>query len=230
MVTSQPDPTFRVLNCAQARAIDQLAMERLGVPGLVLMENAGRATVDCMERIGINGHVLVCCGRGNNAGDGYVMARHLMVRGYRAVVLQCADPQNLTPDASTNLAIWSRLGGELIELDSENQTQQLSTLSNGVDWVVDALLGTGARGTPRPPLDEVIRLVNQLDVKRLAVDVPSGLGADSGEASEVTFCAHHTVTMVAAKKGLLLDSAKPFVGSLHVVDIGIPADLLDVLQ
>ncbi|MCA9270982.1 MAG: hypothetical protein KDA41_21020, partial [Planctomycetales bacterium] len=97
----------------------------------------------------------------------------------------------------------------------------------GAEWIVDAMLGTGASGSPRPPYDEVIRRLNDATAKRLALDIPSGLDCDTGHAGDPTFVADHTCTFAAAKPGLLADATAPFVGSLHVVDIGVPKRLLE---
>jgi NAD(P)H-hydrate epimerase len=97
----------------------------------------------------------------------------------------------------------------------------------GADWIVDALLGTGARGEPRPPLDEVIRRLNRQDARRLAVDLPSGLDCDTGQVADATIRADHTCTFVAAKAGFRAETAREFLGQVHVLDIGVPRRLVE---
>lgn len=194
--------------------------------GLVLMENAGRGCVDVLEREGINGPVVVCCGHGNNAGDGFVIARHLDLRGYEVSVLLLGDPRKLTGDAAANYAILQQAGLAGESLDGADLPVAFGHLADA-DWLVDALLGTGATGAPRPPLDAAIRWMNALPGRRLAVDVPSGLDCDTGAAADPTLRADVTCTFVAVKPGLLAPAARPYVGRLAVLDIGAPRKLLE---
>lgn len=216
-----------VLNRQQIREIDRRAIDDYGIPGVVLMENAGRGCVDTMSRLGVDGPVVICCGKGNNAGDGFVMARHLELRGVAAKVLLWCDPTTLTGDAATNFQILTKTDVPRVVFGDDVDEAALADELHNADWIVDALLGTGARGEPRPPLDAVIRQLNQSAAKKLAVDVPSGLDCDTGAAAESTFRANHTCTFVAAKPGLVADAALPFVGMLHVLDIGAPRKLID---
>jgi len=215
----------------QAQQVDRRAIAEYGIPGLVLMENAGRGTADVLCRLGIDGRVVVCCGKGNNAGDGFVIARHLDLRGFRAEVLLWADPAELMGDAAVNFQILRRAGLPIEVFFPQHDPARLQRFLNGADWVVDALLGTGARGEPRPPLDAVIEAVNAATARRLAVDLPSGLDCNTGHAAAHTVRADHTCTFVAPKAGFLEASAKPYLGTVHVLDIGAPRRLVEeVLQ
>jgi NAD(P)H-hydrate epimerase len=208
----------------QVRAVDRRAIDEYGMSGLVLMENAGRGCVDVLARIGIAGLVVVCCGKGNNAGDGFVIARHLDLREYAARVLLCGDPNELTGDAAANYRILAKSDVPIRVLGAgEALARELS----GADWIVDALLGTGAKGEPRPPLDEVIAALNAAPARRLAVDLPSGLDCDTGDAARFTFQADHTCTFVAEKRGFLSPDAKRYLGQVHVLDIGAPRKLIE---
>lgn len=193
---------------------------------LVLMENAGRGATDVLCSLRIDGPVVICCGKGNNAGDGFVIARHLQLRGYAVRVLAWSTLEQLTPDAAANATILQKLGTEiswLSGIDTEpNVARTLESALRGAAWIVDALLGTGVTGAPRPPLDGVIRTLNTSAVPIFALDVPSGLDCDSGEPAEPTIRACHTCTFAALKPGLILPAAAEFVGRLHVADIGIP--------
>ena len=212
-----------ILTREQARRVDQLVCERFGIPGLVLMENAGRGCVDVIERLGIRGPVVVLCGQGNNAGDGFVIARHLAVRGFAACAVLCGKHESLRGDAAINFEILRRLGLPWFALEQATGESQLVQALAAADWIVDALLGTGARGEPRVPLDHVIQLANGQACRKLAVDLPSGLDCDTGLAANHTFRADHTCTFFASKPGLEQALAANYVGELHVLDIGLPA-------
>lgn len=219
--------TGPVLTREQVRRVDQLAVTEYGMSGLVLMENAGRGTTDVLCGLGIGGPVVVCCGRGNNAGDGFVIARHLDIRGHAARVLLWSDPAELAGDAAANYRILLKTDVPVEVLAGDRNSARLRKHLDGAGWIVDALLGTGARGEPRPPLDAVIETINAAAAPKLAVDLPSGLDCDTGQAASHTIRANHTCTFAAMKPGLLRPEAAPYVGHLHVVDIGTPRALLD---
>ncbi len=206
----------------QVRRVDQVAIERIGVPGLVLMENAGRGCTDALEGWGIAGPVLICCGKGNNGGDGFVIARHLHVRGYTPRVIVAGTEADLHGDAMTNCQILRRLPIELHFLGSTPPTAATEGLFDQADWIVDALLGTGARGNPRSPCDAIIQRANAAPGRKLAIDLPSGLDCDTGQPGRPTFRADHTCTLVAAKVGFREPTAATYLGQVHVVDIGVP--------
>jgi NAD(P)H-hydrate epimerase len=214
------------LNRNWARKVDELAVDQYGMSGLQLMENAGRGCADLLERLGIAGPVAICCGKGNNAGDGFVIARHLESRGYKVKLLLWCQPSQLHGDAAFNYEIARRADIRVIECDGREGTDWLVAELRGVDWVVDALLGTGSSGAPRPPLDAVIRILNKPAAKRFAVDLPSGLDCDTGVAANPTFRANHTATFVAEKIGFQKTTAKPYLGVVHRLDIGVPRKLL----
>ena len=212
----------------QVRQVDELAIRRYGISGLVLMENAGRGVADTLCEIGIDGPVVICCGKGNNAGDGFVIARHLELRGHCVRVLLWALPEELAGDAAANFRILQQtdVSIEIFSPDMEMEQDRLGRELSGAARIVDALLGTGARGEPRPPLGGVIDRLNASPALRLAVDLPSGLDCDTGEAAEHTFRAAETCTFVAAKPGFLVPGAEQYTGRLHVLDIGAPRKLL----
>jgi NAD(P)H-hydrate epimerase len=222
-----PAPRGPFLSVQDARSIDERAVREYGMSSLVLMENAGRGCVDLLERLGIRGPVVVCCGKGNNAGDGFVIARHLELRGYPVNVLVCTQPESLRGDAAANFGILQRAGARLAIAPDKPDPAWLADQLRGADWIVDALLGTGVTGSPRPPLDAVIAAVNQSASRKLAVDVPSGLDSDRGIPSESTVRADHTATFVAAKQGFRAAAAFPYLGTVHVLDIGVPRKLVE---
>jgi NAD(P)H-hydrate epimerase len=211
----------------QSRRVDQIAVEVYGFSGLVLMENAGRGAADVLCRLGIAGPVIICCGKGNNAGDGFVIARHLDLRGHRVRVLLWAAPDELTGDAAANYSILTKTDVPIEVFGNEPDDARLSKWLDGAAWIVDALLGTGARGEPRPPFDWVIDRLNAAPAPKLAIDLPSGLDCDTGRPARHTIRAAETCTFVAAKTGFLAPEAAPYVGRLHVLDIGTPRKLAE---
>ncbi len=218
---------LRPVNRSQSRELDRRATEEYGIPGLVLMENAGRGVADVLEGLGIQGPVVVCCGKGNNAGDGFVLARHLDLRGYAVRVLVWAEPAEPAGDAGINFEILRKTGVPIQFFRPEHEADRLQRDLAGAAWIVDALLGTGARGEPRAPLDAVIDQLNAAAAPKLAVDLPSGLDCDTGQAARHTIRAAHTCTFVAPKIGFFAPGAAEYVGRVHVLDIGAPRRLVD---
>lgn len=210
----------------QAQEIDRRAVQECGLTSLVLMENAGRGAVDILERLQIAGPVLICCGRGNNGGDGLVMARHLDLRNYSVRVALWGEDAKLSADAAANLRTLQQCD---VSIARNPDSTALAELLREVDWIVDALFGTGFRGPLRPPFDDVIQQLNKTPARRFAVDIPSGLDANTGAAAAPTFRADHTVTFVAPKLGFTQPSARPFLGEVHVTDIGAPRRLIESL-
>ena len=211
----------------QVRQVDRRAIEQFGMSGLVLMENAGRGVADTLCRFGIDGPVVICCGKGNNAGDGFVIARHLDLRGHDVQVLLWATPEELTGDAAANFKILQKTDVPIELFAAGDESARLERNLAGAAWIVDGLLGTGAKGEPRPPLDAVIDRLNASTASRLAIDVPSGLDCDTGQPAQHTFKAMETCTFVAAKPGFFARGADRYTGRLHVLDIGAPRKLLE---
>ena len=146
------------LSSRQCQQVDRRAIEEFGMSGLVLMENAGRGATDVLVGLmkqaqpstASQGPVVVCCGGGNNGGDGLVMARHLDLRGYAVQVLLWADPTKLTSDAAANFEIIQKSDVPLTVFGTDHDGQLLASILGPASWIIDALLGTGARGEPRP--------------------------------------------------------------------------------
>ena len=138
-------PDDAVLSREQVREVDRVAIEEFGLLGIVLMENAGRNSAELLRSIGISGRVVVCCGKGNNGGDGFVIARHLEIAGIDVRVLLAADPSSMTGDAATNLQVLQKARIPLV-LPTANWQEEFA----GADWIVDALLGTGTQSGPSP--------------------------------------------------------------------------------
>jgi NAD(P)H-hydrate epimerase len=220
----------RVLSRQEVREVDRRAIEDYGVPGGVLMENAGRGAAELLLALGIQGRVVICCGKGNNGGDGFVIARHLDNHHIPVRVLLFGQSEVLTGDAAVNYRIIARaelpiVGYAGVSMDPQVLRRELE----GVDWIVDALFGTGLSGPVRAPFDQVIAAINTSPARVLAVDIPSGLDCDSGEPLGPTVRAEHTATFVALKRGFLKPAAREWLGQVHVLSIGAPRCLLESL-
>ena len=215
-----------ILSREQVRQVDRRAIDQYGMSGLVLMENAGRGVAETMLTIGVEGPVAICCGKGNNGGDGFVIARHLDNRGRPVQILLFADPAELRGDAAANWQIVETAGIEYDLVSKDVTIEQLLPRLVDADWIVDALLGTGATGEPQPPYNVAIRAINRAVKKVMAVDLPSGLDCDTGAAAHDTIVADRTCTFVAVKPGYLVAGADRFTGRVHVIDIGVPRRLV----
>ncbi len=202
-------------------------MEQYGISGLVLMENAGRGVAEVLCNTGPAGPVVICCGKGNNAGDGFVIARHLDLRDVDVRVLLWAEPAELAGDAAANFRILEKIGAPIEHFGTSHDPDRLAGQLSDAAWIVDALLGTGASGNPRPPIDAVIEQINAAGPPILAVDLPSGLDCDTGEPATPAIRAAVTCTFLAAKVGFLAPGAERYTGKLHVLDIGVPGKLID---
>jgi NAD(P)H-hydrate epimerase len=222
------EATHGFLSRAQVRDLDRRAIDDFGVPGVVLMENAGRGAAELLLNLGIHGRVLICCGKGNNGGDGFVIARHLANRDVNIQVLLCAPQEELSGDALINFTILKR--GQYPFRVVTNSLDGLDEELARSEWVVDALFGTGLSGPVRTPFDRIIETINARQNHVLAVDIPSGLDCDVGQPLGPTVRAEHTATFVAPKRGFANSAAAPYVGLVHVVDIGLPRILLEGLS
>lgn len=219
--------TNEYLTAYWSRKLDERAVSEYGMSGLVLMENAGRGCVDLLEELGVSGQVVICCGKGNNAGDGFVIARHLELRGFDVKVVLWSEPEHLRGDAAINCQILRRAQTPMTICPGQADRTWIQDQLAGAAWIVDALLGTGSTGAPRPPFDAVIDIVNRTSAKKFAVDLPSGLDCDQGIPSASTVRADHTATFVALKSGFRNSQAREFLGTVHIVDIGAPRKLVD---
>lgn len=226
MSTSVPLGT--PLTCEQVRRIDRLAVERYGLSGLVLMENAGRNATEIVDRAyGPAGQAMIVCGTGNNGGDGCVIARHLHNCGWIVRVCVIGQESRMTADTLANWRIVRAMGlpASIVD-DARSAGAELEPCSETF-VLVDALLGTGFSGTVRSPLAEWIDAMNAAPKRAtVAIDVPSGLNADTGVPSNATIRADLTITFVACKVGFTRPSAQPYVGRVEVADIGVPKELV----
>ena len=216
-----------LLTTAQMRAIDGAVIEKLGLPGLVLMENAGRGVADIIARerprlVGLN--VRIVCGAGQNGGDGFVIARHLLRRGANVRVLLALPREKVTGDAAVFAKVLGALSADCIQdLSSESEAEVWQSRLAGAAVVVDALFGTGLRSQITGAPAAAIAGMNATDALRVSVDIPSGLDADTAAVHGCVVRAHITATMACRKLGLVLDANAP-VGTIDVVDLGVAAE------
>ena len=210
----------------QVRDIDRRTIEELGLPGVVLMENAGRSVALWLRELGVKGPVVVCCGRGNNGGDGIVVARHLDAWGIAVHLIFVTDPSELRGDAAINFAVADRASIPWSGPDPELNSEETAALLQEAEWVIDALLGTGARGALRGTMPRAIENLNRSPARKLAIDLPSGLDCDSGEPLGPTVCADYTATFVALKAGFTNPASRQYTGEVRVFDIGVPRVVL----
>ena len=221
----------RLVTAAEMREMDRLAIETRGIPGADLMEAAGLGVANVvLVELSVEEEtpVAILCGKGNNGGDGFVAARLLAEVGAAVtVVLVGGRAEEVTGDAAGALAAWRDAGGEVTEVLTESDWAVVQPLVAEAGVVIDALLGTGTRGAPRGILAEVIADANECDTARVAIDVPSGLDADTGDIPGVCFDADLTVTMALPKRGHFLHPGRSYVGALRVVEIGIPDEILE---
>ena len=218
-------PPCRPLSREEVRSLDVLAADEFGLPTLVLMENAGRgAAVRLVELAGgSTPRVLILCGPGNNGGDGGVVARHLDALGWDVSLLWLADPETIRGDARVQREILERSG---VPQQAGPAPDDLEARIAGADWLVDGLLGTGLTRPVEGSLRDAIEAMNRSGRPILALDLPSGLDADSGRPLGVAVRARTTVTFAARKLGFDAPGASGYTGDVTVVDIGLPGALL----
>jgi ADP-dependent NAD(P)H-hydrate dehydratase / NAD(P)H-hydrate epimerase len=221
---------MKVVTAQQMQALDRKAIEEYGIPGIVLMENAGRGAAraireafpDLPDRT-----VAVLAGKGNNGGDGFVIARDLLNDGIAVEVFLLADPEDLRGDAAVNGRVYFKMGGKFTSLTSVEAFERLKPGLGRFSLFVDAIFGTGLsseiRGLPKEVIDEV----NRLGKPVVAIDVPSGLDASSGRPLGATVRADFTLTFGLPKTGLLTPPGTDYAGEVRVIDISLPRPLVE---
>lgn len=212
----------------QVRAFDQWAINTLGIPGVVLMENAGRSCAELIkEKLKSIANPAVCifCGTGNNGGDGFVIARHLLNSGFKVIIIICGERSKIKGDAKTNLDILEQMGRPIEQLNLSADIQnQVKAFAAGADMLVDSLFGTGLTGRLNSEYKELIESINSLNRLVLAVDIPSGLDCDTGKPLGAAVKAAYTVTFVALKNGFTAPQAAEYAGQISIASIGVEPD------
>ena len=215
-----------VMTRDQVRAFDAWAINTLGIHGAVLMENAGRGCAEFIKEklAGIaKPKVCIFCGSGNNGGDGYVIARHLLNSGFTVIVVICGDRSKISGDAKTNLDILERMNQPIEQLDLKiaGIVNLVKKFAADADLLVDAIFGTGLKGALGDEHIKLIEGINALNKSVLAVDIPSGLDCDTGQPLGAAICAACTITFVVVKAGFTLPAAQKYTGEIFVASIGI---------
>ena len=222
---------MKLVFAKEMHTLDQQASEQIGLPTMVLMENAGKAVAgaaadfleDCFGK-----NIVIFTGKGNNGGDGLVAARWLVNQGARVKVFLVSPWQELVGDAAAQLRICRKCGIELLPLKDDRGSWDVAEVScRQADLLIDGILGTGFKGVLNGDQQRACRLINSVAVPVLAIDIPSGVDADSGLADEDAVQAELTVTMALAKPGLFLYPGAELAGELIVADIGMPDTLLE---
>ena len=224
---------MRVLNTDQMREADRRTIHDIGIPSIVLMENAGRQAVAAMEAAFedlTTSRVGVLCGRGNNGGDGFVVARTLIQRGVETSVFLIGSVADVQGDARTNLEVLGRIGLTIVEITSAQDWELHFSEISECDVLVDAMLGTGFHGGLTGLLQTVVADVNAVGVPVVAIDLPTGVSADSTEVEGDAVQASMTVTLAAPKIPLVFPPADSHAGDLVIADIGIPYPVIDELD
>lgn len=210
------------LSCDQVRQLDRDAIRQLGIPGILLMENAARGAAEWVMSAGPWTSIRVICGPGNNGGDGLALVRLLAAACLPASAVLIREGRPLSADADFNLKLLLRTGLDVVEYDSWSpRNTELEALTR-TDLVVDALLGTGVRGLVSTGFARAIDAISRCGATVLALDVPSGLNCDTAEPCGTAVRAAHTVTFAAMKSGFLKPAAGHWTGTVSVAPIGLP--------
>ncbi len=210
------------LSASQARSLDRAAQRRFGLSTLVLMENAGAALARHACSLYPQGRIAVVCGKGNNGGDGFVAARHLLARGRKVEVFALRPAVQLRGDAALNAAALKRCGGMIMVVSPACLAKVCRRIASA-GLVIDALLGTGLSDEVQGVCRGLIEAINRSRAKVISADLPSGLHADSGRVCGVCVRADITVTFIAPKQGMLKAAGPRMCGRIIVEPIGFPA-------
>ncbi len=220
----------KIVTAREMQSIDEKAINNFNIPGIVLMENAGLGVVKKIKEIfssQIEGkRVMIFCGKGNNGGDGMVVARHLMNNGLDVKLFLTCSPSEIKGDAATNLKTLQSMGAKIYPVINKKDLHRADISMLYTDLVIDAIYGTGFKGKAQGVTAELIKIINQNNRPIISVDLPSGLEADTGKVYGECIKADYTITFGLPKIGLFLEPGCRFSGNIEVVDISIPAKLL----
>jgi NAD(P)H-hydrate epimerase len=221
---------MKVATAEQMQELDRKAIETYRIPGIVLMENAGRGATDAISSVFPDvgkRKIAIVAGKGNNGGDGFVVARYLLNRAVSVKVYLLADPKALRGDAETNFQIFQRMKGEVISVPSSKDYQKMKKELEKFDLLIDAIFGTGLDAEVRGYYREVIDHLNTLQKPIIAIDIPSGLDANTGKPLGTAIRASLTVTFGLLKVGHLIPPGPDYVGEVKLIDIGYPRKLVE---
>jgi NAD(P)H-hydrate epimerase len=222
---------MRIVTAAEIQKMDRQTIEAFGIPGRILMESAGRGATRCfLERVyDREGSVGVIAGRGNNGGDGFVMARYLAQRGIEVAVFLLATRDRVGGDAESNLRLIEQMEISIVEIPDAKQLVEQQPRMRRMHYWIDAIFGTGLNADVRGHYREAIELINSLERPVYAVDIPSGLNADTGRRCGTAVRAAATATFGFAKIGHLVQSGIDHCGDVDIIDIGIPSTVAETI-
>ena len=206
------------ISCQEMKEMDSYAINTVGIPSIVLMENAALKVINNID-LNFNNFTVVC-GRGNNGGDGLAVARHLIIKGKKVRIYIVGDIKNGTEDFNINLSILKNLKAEIINIKNEKELLQLKEDLSVSDITIDALFGIGLKRNIEGLYLEIIKMINNESKQIISVDIPSGIDGDTGKPMGICVKADKTVTFHKMKKGLL--NCGNYTGEIIVEDIGIP--------
>jgi NAD(P)H-hydrate epimerase len=221
---------MKVATAEQMQELDRKSIEVFRIPGIVLMENAGRGLAEVITSTFPDirrKKIAIISGKGNNGGDGFVIARHLLNQGIPVKVFLLTDPKSLRGDAESNFNIFQRMKGEVIPVPSSKDYQKIKKSLEYFDLLIDGIFGTGLDAEVRGYYREVIEHLNSLQKPIVSIDIPSGLDANTGKPLGTAIRASLTVTFGLPKVGHLISPGSDYVGTLKVIDIGIPKRLVE---
>jgi NAD(P)H-hydrate epimerase len=221
---------MKVANAEEMQELDRKAIETYRIPGMILMENAGRGAAEVISNTFPDLHkkkIAIIAGKGNNGGDGFVIARYLLNQGTSVRVYLLTDPKGLRGDAEINFNIFQRMKGEVVSVPSSKDYVKVKKDLEKFDILVEGIFGTGLDAEVRGYYREVIDHLNTLQRPIVAIDIPSGLDANTGKPLGTAIRASLTITFGLPKVGHLIPPGLDYVGEVKVVDIGIPKKLVE---
>ena len=220
---------MRYVTSREMKEIDRRTIEEFGIPLLILLENAGRGAAETVLGMLLdkdNKKVVCVCGRGNNGGDGFVCVRHLINAGVDAEVFLIGEPSMLKGEAKINFDILRKMEAKIKVLKTDKDFELFEEKLKDAQLIVDAIFGIGLSGEIKEPYGIAIKLMNRSKKPILAIDVPSGLDADTGSMLGICVKAEKTVTFGLPKTGFIKNDGPSSVGELIIADISIPKQLL----
>ncbi|SKC50487.1 NAD(P)H-hydrate dehydratase [Maledivibacter halophilus] len=215
----------------EMRLIDKISMEKYGVPGVVLMENAGVSVVnEIIDNFNLDYKFTIVCGKGNNGGDGFVVARHLHNKGYKLNIFVLGDKKAIKGDALINYEILTKLGIGIKEIKNDDTLIQLKESIISYPIVIDALFGTGLSKEVQGISKKAINIINKYSKYTISIDIPSGVGGNDGKIFGTPVEANKTVTLCLPKCGNLVYPGAEYNGKLVIKDIGIPNEAIEDIE
>jgi len=215
---------MKIVTAEEMQELDRRAIEKLHIPSINLMENAGKAVAEEALSFPVSSKILVICGKGNNGGDGFVAARYLAIKRRDVKILLIGRMDEVKHDPKINVYKLKAQKVEVVACPDLNSFNDFKEEMKDYDVIIDALFGIGLKTELKSPYSDIITYLNSLKSHIIAVDVPSGLDATTGKVLGAAVKAERTVTFAAVKKGLVEGEGPKYAGEVKVADIGIPVD------